>query len=291
MAKFFKGLVFAKVSELIMKPKNCKGDPWLTPKGYYKYYCGLASTKPINRNTTSQSVFFQLNKHIQHPIYIGPIEWHPEIPCHLSNCINYGDIIFGETVMDKTKRLRFRWWSSNANALFFLRKLLQYKSKQRIPANEIYKKLSFRQRTRNYRCEECKHPSPSCASAKYKGSGCEVCGSFSWEFVQDLPKKTELQDLWLIYSLLVHNKMDELVAVQRQRPSHYLCPFTKSNVHASHPPQRFVFLLAWYCGNRDLYVNFVECVKKTTMPSDSFTYLLTHNLSIDNLEYLINLKN
>ena len=31
MTNFFKGLVFMKITELIMKPKN--GNFWLTPKG------------------------------------------------------------------------------------------------------------------------------------------------------------------------------------------------------------------------------------------------------------------
>ena len=288
---FFKNLVFARVQEIVFNPKkdNKGRRSWLNHKGHYTYYYGIASLLNGGRSDTKrESVFFQLSTHINKTVFIGPVEWYCDIPSHFQHTVEYGDILFGEVTRDAHNRWRYKWWSHKGKALYFFKKLLHYKSKQKLPANQIYEKLLFKQRTKKYRCSRCFHPAPSFAAAKHHGKRCELCGGLQWEFVANLPKSTNCQDLWVLYMLLVHNNHNELMAIQSgARGDSRISPFTKKTVCMSYSPQRFMFLLAWYCGKPSLYTNFVAEASGRSAHPAHFKEVLDGPLSVDNLTRLI----
>ena len=288
MKSFFKDIVFARISQITMQPKRKSNkNPWLHSSGFYTYYCGIATV--LSHTHYSKPVYFQLTTHAKETVLIGPIEWYTDIPCHVHNTVYNNDIIFGEAQRDNKGRLRFSWWSCKGDSLFNLYKLLRYKSKQKSSDTlQLYKNLLFSQRTKKYRCTQCNHPAPTFAAAKYKKIGCELCGCLQWEFMFDLAKKTYSQDLWVIYNVLVHNNMDILIKIQGGQTQCTHKASTDTPVYMSYPPQRFMFLLAWYCGNVDLYKSFLTLVHEKTTPSISFRCLEQSYLSVSILKRLIN---
>lgn len=293
---FFGSLVFGQVSNVVLSSKASAGNQsdsneWLDDNGFYSYYYGHAVIRGKDRRR--ERVFFQLNKHISKPILVGPVEWCQDPPSHESAVVCAGDIIFGKIARDASKRLRFVWWSSNGNCFLNLYNLLFYKSRRRVPAPEIQRMLLFKQKTKMFRCTRCKHPAPHTTSAKYFGCGCEICGEIEWEFVDDLPALTDCQDLWIIFMLLVHNNMDELLAIQTgSRGDQRVSAFTKKTLTMSYTPQRFVFILAYFCGLPEIYKLFLKRCKdrfgrKKSDHRSTFRVLGRDGLSLCKLEALI----
>lgn len=296
MISFFENLVLAQVNKVVLKPKkqtkNSDGQSEWLKKGYYSYYYGYATTLNTGRR---KNVFFQLSKHIRRRVFIGPIEWSVDIPCREQSVVQKGSIIIGQLKSETGAQYNasnFLWWSCNAECFLYFYNLLRYKSKRRVPPNIIYRNLVFKKKKNMFGCETCKNPSPSFATMDC-WKGCELCGDFSSEYVHRSKKFVEYQDLWILYMLLVHKNTDLLTRIQTGalRGDVVLSPFNKNYVYISQTPQRFVFMLAWFCGDSDLYKIFVNNLKgqwdKSKTNDLIFSDFLEKDLSFRNLKLLI----